>query len=93
MSIFDGMCVRPNCWRPESERMLTNEEKQLTKCAIVIKSRYGYSLELFTNIGIKQIPIIGYLKPSIGQVVNVDNIKVITLVNPYEQLPIYRVEF
>lgn len=93
MSIFNGIWVKPYCWLPKSERMLTDKEKQITKCAIVIKSRYGYSLEFFTNIGIKQIPIIGCRKPSIGQVINVDNIRVITLENPYEEGTLTRVEF
>lgn len=80
-------------WTIQSSRPLTPEEKKVVKCAIVVNSQFGRCVEFFTNVGLKSIPVLAKYWPSVGQIVNLDTIKIATLTHPDVELPIYRVEF
>lgn len=94
MSIFSDLIVGTK-WSVQNTRSLIDEEKQLLKCAIVVKSQYYYSLELWTDKGLTHIPIsTKMLDVKVGQVVDIDKIKILTLTNNWGgDNPIYRVEF
>lgn len=93
MSVFEGIKIDRCCWRATDEKLLTKQEKEFVKCAIVVRSQFGLSLEFFTTKGPKQIPISTKICPPIGYIPNIDNIKVITLCKEGEEFPIYRIEF
>ncbi len=93
MDIFSNMRMYPAHWIVQEVRFLTEDEKKFVKCAIVAKSRFGYSLEFFTKKGIKHIPTSGKTKTTIGFVPNIDNIKFLRFERDSDQEVIYRVEF
>lgn len=93
MNIFSGLRIYPAHWEVQNTRLLTKEEKEFIKCAIVVKSEFGYSLEFFVKKGIAHIPITLNTETTIGFVPNIDNIRVITLERDYDKAIIYRIEF
>lgn len=92
MNIFANLTVGTK-WSVQNTRSLIDEEKQLLKCAIVVKSQYYYSLELWTDKGLTHIPISKMVDVKVGQVVDIDKIKILTLTSNWGDDPIYRVEF
>lgn len=92
MDIFSNLRIGP-LWSVQEKRFLTKEEKNSVRCAIVVKSDFGYSLEFLTKEGIKHIPVSGKMKTTIGFIPNIDNIKILRLERDYDQEIIYRVEF
>ena len=93
MHLFSSLRTYPGHWTVQNTRLLTKEEKEFIKCAIVVKSSFGYSLEFFVKKGIAHIPITLNTDTTIGFVPNIDNIRVITLERDYDKEIIYRVEF
>lgn len=97
MNIFSGLKVWAPMWEIIGTRYLTQEEKDFTKCAIVVESQYGYSLEFFTRMGRSCIPISlnsnREHRSCKGYIPDIDKIKIITLQLRDEKDIIYRIEF
>ena len=94
MSIFSNLKTLEARWVVEDIRPLTKDEKEVILSAKVIPSEFGYSLKFLTTEEIVKIPISTLVSPIVGELVDINNIKIITLhknYNPNEK--IYRVEF
>lgn len=94
MSIFSNLKTLEARWEVESVRPLTKEEKEVILSARVISSEFGYSLKFLTTEGAVKIPISTLVSPIVGELVDINSIKIVTLhknYNPNEK--IYRVEF
>ena len=93
MSIFSELkWERP--WRVVDKRNLTQEEKEFVESAEIVKSDFGMSV-CFTLINgeTSKVPLstISYSNTHIGDIVNINSIKVITLHNDYDE-EIHRIE-
>ena len=94
MSIFSNCKTLEARWVVESVRPLTKDEKEIILSARVISSEFGYSLKFLTTEETVKIPISNKVTPVVGELVDINSIKVITLhknYNPNEK--IYRIEF
>lgn len=94
MSIFSNLKTLEARWEVESVRPLTKDEKEVILSAKVIPSEFGYSLKFLTTEETVKIPISTLVSPIVGELVDINSIKIVTLhknYNPNEK--IYRVEF
>lgn len=95
MNIFANLHLMIPRWEVVDERFLTEEEKQNIKSAIVVESKYGYSLEFLTSKGSRFVPLTGNIDAVIGYIPDIDSIKVLTLKlkNSDPEETIIRIEF
>ena len=94
MSIFSNCKTLEARWVVEDIRPLTKDEKEIILSARVVSSEFGYSLEFITTEETVKIPISNKVSPVVGELVDINSIKIITLYknyNPNEK--IYRIEY
>lgn len=94
MSIFSNCKTLEARWVVEGIRPLTKDEKEVILSAKVILSEFGYSLRFLTTEETVKIPISTNISPKVGDLVDINDIRIITLHANYDPtLKIYRVEF
>ena len=94
MSIFSNCKTLEARWVVKNIRPLTKDEKEIILSARVISSEFGYSFKFLTTEETVKIPISNKVTPVVGELVDINSIKIVTLhknYNPNER--IYRIEY
>ena len=80
MNLFDNLRTFAGKWGVKNTRSFTDDEKSSVKNAVIVDSQYGHSVCFFMKAGgQKYVPLSTESTLKLGDTVNMDTAKLVTL--------------